>query len=52
MQIVQERENKEFLSIEDFAKRGKVSSTLVDKMKAMGILKDLPESSQITLFEL
>ncbi len=48
--IVEEREKKEFLSIEDLQKRGKVSSTLIDKMRLMGILKDLPESAQMTLF--
>lgn len=50
--IIEERENKSFLSIEDFQKRCKVSVTLIEKMKYMGILKDLPESSQISLFDL
>ena len=48
--IVAERQNKEFLSIEDLQKRAKISQTLIDKMRVMGILKDLPESSQMTLF--
>ena len=48
--IVAERQKKEFLSIEDLQKRAKISQTLIDKMKLMGILKDLPESSQMTLF--
>ena len=48
--IVKEREEKAFLSIEDLQKRAKVSATLIDKMKMMGILEDLPESSQMTLF--
>lgn len=48
--LVEEREKKEFLSIEDLQKRAKVSQTLIDKMRIMGILKDLPESSQMTLF--
>jgi DNA polymerase-3 subunit alpha (Gram-positive type) len=48
--IVEEREKGSFLSIEDVQKRGKVSQTLIDKMKAMGILKDLPDSNQLTLF--
>ena len=48
--IVRERENGTFLSIEDVQKRGKVSQTLIDKMKEMGILKDLPESNQLSLF--
>jgi DNA polymerase-3 subunit alpha (Gram-positive type) len=48
--IVRERENGAFLSIEDVQKRGKVSQTLIDKMKEMGILKDLPDSNQLSLF--
>ena len=48
--IVNERENNKFISIEDLQKRGKVSSTLIDKLRTMGVLKDLPESSQMTLF--
>ncbi len=48
--IVAEREIKEFLSIEDLQKRSKLSTTLIDKMKSMKILKDLPESNQLSLF--
>ena len=50
--IISERDKKEFLSIEDFAKRCKVSGTIVEKMRIMCILIDLPESSQISLFDL
>ncbi len=48
--IVNERKERAFLSIEDLQKRAKISQTLIDKMKMMGILQDLPESSQMTLF--
>ena len=48
--IVQEREIKEFLSMEDLQKRGKVSTTLIDKMRSMKILDSLPESNQLSLF--
>ena len=48
--ICYERKEKEFLSIEDLQKRGKVSQTLIEKMKLMGILKELPESNQLSLF--
>ena len=48
--IVLEREKGKFLSIEDVQKRAKISQTLIDKMKDMGILEGLPESNQLTLF--
>ena len=48
--LVREREKKHFLSIEDVQKRGKVSQTLIDKMKEMGILEGLPDSNQLSLF--
>ena len=48
--IVEEREKGNFISIEDFQKRGKVSQTIIDKMRVMGILKDMPETNQLTLF--
>ena len=48
--LVAEREKQPFLSIEDVQKRGKVSKTLIDKMVSMGILEDLPDSNQLSLF--
>ncbi|MDD3048624.1 MAG: PolC-type DNA polymerase III [Bacilli bacterium] len=48
--IIEERAIKPFISIEDLQKRGKASQTIIDKMRVMGLLKDLPESSQLTLF--
>ncbi len=48
--IVAERKKGKFLSIEDVQKRCKISQTLIDKMKEMGILKDLPDSNQLSLF--
>lgn len=48
--IVEEREKCPFLSIEDLQKRAKISSTLIEKMRNMNILKNLDESSQLSLF--
>jgi DNA polymerase-3 subunit alpha (Gram-positive type) len=48
--IVEEREKRPFLSIEDLQKRCKISGTLIDKMRIMGILDGMDESSQMTLF--
>ena len=49
-QIVSERANGPFISIEDFQGRGKVNSTTIEKMRALGIFESLPESSQLSLF--
>ncbi len=48
--IVEEREKKPFLSIEDLQMRSKLSTTLIEKMRDMHILDGLPESSQLSLF--
>ncbi len=48
--IVSERIKKPFLSIEDLQKRGKVNATTIEKMRFMGMLDHLDESSQMTLF--
>ena len=50
--IEAEAKKRPFISIEDFQVRCKVSQTLVDKMRAMGIFKGIPESSQLSLFDL
>ena len=41
-----------FLSKDDFRERTKVSKTVVDMMDEMHLLGDLPESNQISLFDL
>ena len=48
--IVEERKKRPFLSIEDLQKRAKISSTLLEKMRSMGILDNMDESSQMSLF--
>ena len=48
--IVEEREKGEYISIEDLQKRAKLSSTLIEKMRSMGILDGMEESSQLSLF--
>jgi len=47
--LASEREKGAFLSIEDLQKRCKVSQTLIEKMRTMGILDGMDESSQMTL---
>ena len=41
-----------FLSKDDFKERTKVSQTTCDKMSELGLFGDLPESNQISLFDL
>ena len=48
--IVKEREKQAFISIEDFQKRCKVSSTLLDKMRLMGMFEGMDETNQLSLF--
>jgi DNA polymerase-3 subunit alpha (Gram-positive type) len=50
--IVKERENDKFLSIEDFVTRTKVSKTVVEALREHGCFSDLPESNQISLFNI
>ena len=40
-----------FLSKDDFRERTKVSKTVIDMLVDLGILKDLPESNQLSLFD-
>lgn len=48
--IVEERTKRPFMSVEDVQKRGKVSATLIEKMRMMGIFDGMDESSQLSLF--
>ena len=50
--IEAEAKKRPFVSIEEFQNRCKVSQTLIDKMRAMGLFKGMPESSQLSLFDL
>lgn len=42
------REDTEFLSVEDFLNKTKVSSTITEVLKSMGCFGDLPETNQLT----
>ena len=48
--ILSERKKSKFLSKEDLQVRCKISQTLMEKLDEMNILKDLPESNQLSLF--
>ena len=48
--IVEARGEEKFDSIEDLQQRSKINKTVLEIMRKSGILKDLPESSQMTFF--
>ena len=50
--IVEAAKGGPFLSKDDFRERAKVSQTVADKLAELGILADLPESNQISLFDM
>ncbi|MSC78292.1 PolC-type DNA polymerase III [Eubacterium ramulus] len=50
--VVEAAKDGKFLSRDDFRQRTKVSKTVIDKMVELGILSDLPESNQLSLFDL
>lgn len=50
-QVVAARKEGEFLSKTELRKRGGLSTTLVEKMTDMGILGNMPEDNQLSLFD-
>ena len=40
-----------FMSCDDFKERTKAPQTVTDKLKALGVLGDIPESNQMSLFD-
>ena len=48
--IVEERKKRAFLSVEEVQTRAKLSGTLIDKMRSMGIFDGMDESNQLSLF--
>ena len=49
-QIVSEREKGKYISIEDLQNRGKVNTSAIERLRVLGVLNGLPESSQLSLF--
>ena len=49
--IVEAAKDGPFLSKDDFRERSKASKTIVEMLDNLGILGDLPESNQISLFD-
>jgi DNA polymerase-3 subunit alpha (Gram-positive type) len=49
--VVEARKNRPFSSIEDLSARTKLSQQHIETLKKWGVLKGLPESDQLTLFD-
>ena len=50
--IMEAAKDGPFLSKDDFRSRTKVSKTVIDMMSDLGLLGDIPESNQISMFDL
>ena len=50
--VVEAAKDGPFLSRDDFRQRTKVSKTVIDLMVKLGLLADLPESNQLSLFDM
>ncbi|MBQ7876281.1 MAG: PolC-type DNA polymerase III [Clostridia bacterium] len=50
--VLKAREEAPFKSIEDFRARTSVSQTHIDTLKRLGAFGDLPESSQVSIFDM
>ena len=48
--VVEERKKSPYISIEDLQQRGKINGTTIDKLRNLGVLDSIPESSQLSLF--
>lgn len=50
--IVEERKISKFISVEDLVKRARLTRTVIDALTEHGCLNGLPESNQISLFNI
>ena len=50
--ICQARSEGEFLSVEDFKKRAKIGNSIVEKLQEFHVLRDIPDTNQMSLFDL
>ena len=48
--IIEARNTRPFISIEDLQNRGKISATTIEKLRSLNVLNNLPETSQLSLF--
>ena len=51
-QVVEAAKDGKFLSKDDFRQRTKVTTTAIELMSDLGLFGDLPQSNQLSLFDL
>lgn len=49
--IINARKDGEFISVEDLMKRAKIGKSMVEKLREYEVLKELPDTSQVSLFD-
>ena len=49
--LLRTREQGEFLSVDDFVSRTGCSKNKADKLKELGLLGNIPESNQMSIFD-
>ena len=50
-ELLEQASGEDFLSVEELKKKCKLSSSVLDTMREMGCLADLPEKAQLTIFD-
>ncbi|MBE7034986.1 MAG: PolC-type DNA polymerase III [Ruminococcaceae bacterium] len=50
--ICSARQEGAFLSVEDFKKRAKIGNAIVEKLQEFHVLRDVPETNQVSLFDM
>jgi len=49
--ICEARKEGPFLSIEDLRKRSQIGNSIIDKLKEFNVLRDIPDTNQVSLFD-
>lgn len=50
--IIEARKDGDFISVEDLMKRAKIGKSIVEKLKEYNVLRDIPDTSQVSLFDI
>ena len=50
--VVQARGERDFISVEDLRMRTKLNASIIEKLRGIGTLSDMPDTAQVSIFEL